>query len=181
MARWLKGEITQPSMKALAAGLVDWIMRTPMRPVRVPTVPLAPVPLIERLRSRTVRVGSSVVFVVRLILTPFVPLARIEPKPPPNVPSMVIDFVMVIVPKPPSSRQSISPLIKVFEMAPANVLHGAVRLQGLTSSPTPDTQVRVACACAMDATINVNTVTARIFKVKRTLLMMHSPYLGLSL
>jgi hypothetical protein len=27
-------------------------------------------------------------------------------------------------------------------------LHGAVRLQGLTSSPTPDTQVRVACASA---------------------------------
>ncbi|KRD46295.1 hypothetical protein ASE52_16605 [Acidovorax sp. Root275] len=31
-------------------------------------------------------------------------------------------------------------------MAPANVLQGAVRLQGLASSPTPDTQVRVACA-----------------------------------
>jgi len=25
-------------------------------------------------------------------------------------------------------------------------LHGAVRLHGLTSSPTPETQVRVACA-----------------------------------
>jgi hypothetical protein len=33
-------------------------------------------------------------------------------------------------------------------MAPAKVLHGAVRLHGLTSSPTPDTQVRVACALA---------------------------------
>jgi hypothetical protein len=31
-------------------------------------------------------------------------------------------------------------------MAPAKVLHGAVRLHGLTSSPTPETQVRVACA-----------------------------------
>ncbi|MFD1704452.1 hypothetical protein ACFSCV_15700 [Methylopila henanensis] len=29
-----------------------------------------------------------------------------------------------------------------------SVLHGAVRLQGFTSSPTPDTQVRVACADA---------------------------------
>jgi hypothetical protein len=29
-------------------------------------------------------------------------------------------------------------------MAPANVLHGAVRLHGFASSPTPDTQVRVA-------------------------------------
>jgi hypothetical protein len=27
-------------------------------------------------------------------------------------------------------------------------LHGAVRLQGLASSPTPDTQVRLACAKA---------------------------------
>src|SRR4030095_8731495 len=34
----------------------------------------------------------------------------------------------------------------VLEIAPANVLHGAVRLHGLTSSPTPDTHVRVACA-----------------------------------
>jgi hypothetical protein len=33
-------------------------------------------------------------------------------------------------------------------MAPAKVLHGAVRLQGLASSPTPETQVRVACAWA---------------------------------
>jgi hypothetical protein len=33
-------------------------------------------------------------------------------------------------------------------MAPAKVLHGAVRLQGLASSPTPETQVRVAWAKA---------------------------------
>jgi hypothetical protein len=39
-------------------------------------------------------------------------------------------------------------------MAPANVLQGAVRLQGLTSSPTPDTQVRVAWACAGAAVRN---------------------------
>jgi hypothetical protein len=31
-------------------------------------------------------------------------------------------------------------------IAPAKVLQGAVRLHGLTSSPTPETQVRVACA-----------------------------------
>jgi hypothetical protein len=42
----------------------------------------------------------------------------------------------------------ISPFAAVFEIAPAKVLHGAVRLHGLTSSPTPDTQVRVACALA---------------------------------
>src|SRR5688500_5495296 len=61
-------------------------------------------------------------------------------------------------------------------MAPAQVLQGAVRLQGLTSSPTPDTHVRVACACAMEATVNVKMTTANICKVKRTLLMMHSPF-----
>lgn len=45
----------------------------------------------------------------------------------------------------------ISPPAAVFEMAPAKVLQGAVRLHGLTSSPTPDTQVRLACAFAADA------------------------------
>jgi hypothetical protein len=59
---------------------------------------------------------------------------------------MVIDLVMVTAPKPPGSRQLISPLTAVLEMAPAKVLHGAVRLQGLASSPTPETQVREAWA-----------------------------------
>jgi hypothetical protein len=53
---------------------------------------------------------------------------------------------MVTAPKPPGSRQLISPLSAVLEMAPAKVLHGAVRLQGLASSPTPETQVRDAWA-----------------------------------
>jgi hypothetical protein len=53
-------------------------------------------------------------------------------------------LVMVTVPNPPGSSASISPHSAVFEMAPANVLQGAVRLHGLTSSPTPDTQVRHA-------------------------------------
>ncbi len=59
---------------------------------------------------------------------------------------MVIDLVMVTAPKPPGSRTLISPPAAVFEIAPAKVLHGAVRLHGLASSPTPETQVRVACA-----------------------------------
>ena len=59
-------------------------------------------------------------------------------------PSMVIDFVIVTAPKPPGSRTLISPPAAVLEIAPANVLHGAVRLHGFASSPTPDTQVRVA-------------------------------------
>ena len=36
-------------------------------------------------------------------------------------------------------------------MAPAKVLHGAVRLHGLASLPTPETQVRETSACAGSA------------------------------
>ena len=54
------------------------------------------------------------------------------------------DLVMVTPPKPPGSRQLISPPAAVLEMAPAKVLQGAVRLHGLASSPTPETHVRVA-------------------------------------
>src|ERR1700744_5960600 len=61
---------------------------------------------------------------------------------------MVIDLVMVTAPKPPGSRQLISPPAAGLEMAPAKVLQGAVRLQGLASSPTPETQVRLAWAWA---------------------------------
>src|SRR5205085_9772123 len=61
---------------------------------------------------------------------------------------IVIDLVMVTAPKPPGSSTLISPAGAVLEIAPAKVLHGAVRLHGLASSPTPDTQVRVACALA---------------------------------
>src|SRR4029450_1548062 len=74
--------------------------------------------------------------------------------------SMVIDLVMVTAPKPPGSRQLISPLSAVLEMAPAKVLHGAVRLQGLASSPTPDTQVREAWACAGAAASRRSEVAA---------------------
>src|ERR1700674_3307385 len=81
-----------------------------------------------------------------LTVTPVVPVARMEPKVP--VQSMVIDLVIVTGPNPPASRQSISPPDAVLEMAPANVLHGAVRVHELMSSPRPETQVRVACACA---------------------------------
>src|SRR4051794_21256168 len=67
---------------------------------------------------------------------------------------IVIDLVIVTPPKPPGSRTLISPPPAVFEMAPAKVLHGAVRLHGFASSPTPETQVRVACALA-GATLNI--------------------------
>jgi hypothetical protein len=54
--------------------------------------------------------------------------------------------VIVTAPKPPGSRTLISPPAAVLEIAPAKVLHGAVRLHGFTSSPTPDTHVRDAWA-----------------------------------
>src|SRR5471032_1911282 len=62
---------------------------------------------------------------------------------------ILMDLVIVTLPKPPGSSTLISPPVAVLEIAPANVLHGAVRLHGLASSPTPETQVRVACACAI--------------------------------
>ena len=82
---------------------------------------------------------------------------------------MVIDLVMVTVPKPPGSMQSISPPSAVFEMAPAKVLQGAVRLQGFASSPTPDTHVLVACACAADAQARVTTRKVSALRAKRVL------------
>src|SRR5712691_9409255 len=99
-----------------------------------------------------------------LIVIAGVPLARMDEI---QHPSMVIDLVMVTAPKPPGSRQSISPPAAVFEMAPANVLQGAVRLHGLASSPTPDTQVRLACACniAVPSATIANKVTTLIFLI----------------
>src|SRR5437870_11648767 len=98
---------------------------------------------------------------------PLVPLTRTEPTP--ESQSIVIDLVMVSPPKPPGSRQSISPFVAVFEIAPAKVLQGAVRLHGLASSPTPDTQVRVACAWAIDANASRNVAITRSLIVNRNL------------
>src|ERR1044072_4354855 len=93
-----------------------------------------------------------------LIMIPFTREARIDANVP--VPSSVLDFAIVTAPKPPGSSASISPQGAVLEMAPAQVLHGAVRLQGLASSPTPDTQVREACAWAMDANATIKVAIA---------------------
>ena len=84
--------------------------------------------------------------VASLTIMAFVP----ETSTPPTKPShlIVIDLVMVTPPKPPESRQLISPSAAVFEIVPGKVLHGAVRLHGFASSPTPDTHVRVAWAKA---------------------------------
>src|SRR5205085_1399229 len=99
--------------------------------------------------------GSDVVILRNLRITtslplaattmPLVPATKTEATWPPP-PSMVMALVMVTAPNPAGSRASISPPGAVLEMAPAKVLQGAVRLQGLASSPTPDTQVREAWA-----------------------------------
>jgi hypothetical protein len=85
--------------------------------------------------------------ITSLVDVPFtmIPFTR-EAVIPASVPSplIVMDLVIVTAPKPPGSNTEISPHVAVFEIAPAKVLQGAVRLHGLASSPTPDTQVRVA-------------------------------------
>src|SRR5947207_15103585 len=99
------------------------------------------------------------------MLIPLVPLTRTEANT--SWQSIVIDLVIVTAPKPPGSRTLISPPAAVFEIAPANVLQGAVRLHGLTSSPTPDTHVRVACACAGNAPLNSSALAAMMPKAHR--------------
>src|SRR5690348_17014268 len=109
------------------------MIRTPVRPVPSPSM------------SSPFRRTASVAFGT-FTMMPFVP----DTSTPASKPSelMVIALVIVTPPKPPGSSTLISPCGAVFEIAPAKVLHGAVRLHGLASSPTPETQVRVACALA---------------------------------
>src|SRR5947199_4373074 len=135
-----------------------------------------PLPLIDRLRIMTF-FRSLATAPVSLITIAVTVVDRIEPKPEPVVPSIVKPLLMVTAPKPPGSRQSISPLTAVFETAPAKVLQGAVRLHGLTSSPTPDTHVRVACACAAVAKARVKARNANALRVKRVIFMVKSPYM----
>src|SRR5690349_23365721 len=102
---------------------------TPTSETGAPT----PVPLMSRPRSVTLSVAAALTTIA------FVPATRTPPSVYWHL--MVSDFVMVTPPKPPGSRQLISPPLAVFEIAPAKVLQGAVRLQGFASSPTPDTHV----------------------------------------
>src|SRR5256714_11225715 len=131
-------------------------------------MPIKPVqaPLIEIPRRVTTCVLAAPL-AESLTLTPLVPAPKIEARVP--VPSRVMDLVIVTAPKPPGSRASISPQSAVFEIAPAQVLQGAVRLQGFASSPTPDTQVRVACAWAIEANANMKVAIASNLIVSRNL------------
>src|SRR5688572_7993245 len=116
---------------------------TPVRPAR-PRV-LGP-PLMSRPLSLTLSVTAA------LTMIPFVEVASAPASV--LLQSITSDFVIVTAPNPPGSKQLISPPAAVFEIAPANVLHGAVREHGLTSSPTPETQVRVAWPNADEGTTN---------------------------
>src|SRR5712691_11570049 len=133
-------------------------------------MPSRPLPWPSRETARMVAALRTSAGSVMLIMIPFVVALRMPPTTV-GLPSMVIDLVMVTAPKPAGSRQSISPSFAVFEMAPAKVLQGAVRLHGLRSSPTPDTQVRGACAWAMDAKANVKIAIASALRVNRNLLI----------
>src|SRR5437763_1244722 len=118
----------------------------------MPLVPnVVPAPVMSMLRRMTLSVASA------LTMTPCTPEERTLPIVP--VQSIMIDLVMVTAPNPPGSRQLMMPGLAVFEIAPAKVLQGAVRLHGLASSPTPETQVRVACACASEAKPRANSTT----------------------
>ena len=94
---------------------------------------------------------------------PFVPDTSTEETQ--SAPSIVMLFTMVTAPNPPGSRTEISPPAAVFEIAPANVLQGAVRLQGFASSPTPETHVRDACAFAVRLIPATNTKIPRTRRV----------------
>src|SRR5579864_473404 len=61
---------------------------------------------------------------------------------------IVIALLIVTAPKPPGSRQLISPPAVVWAMAPAKVRQGEERLHVLPSLPRPETQVREVWALA---------------------------------
>src|SRR5262245_26993216 len=101
-------------------------------------------------------------FAAVLMVMPFSPPVASTPAVPVEGQLIVTDLVIVTAPKPPGSRQLISPPSAVCEKAPAKVLHGAVRLHGLKSSPTAETQVRLACAAAGSMCDNAKSDIARI-------------------
>jgi hypothetical protein len=57
----------------------------------------------------------------------------------------------------------------LFEMAGSLTLTRAVRLQGLTSSPTPGARVWGACACAAPDIVRGEVRAAKILKGARML------------
>src|SRR5947208_3584172 len=116
---------------------------------RTPLVPV-PRPLRERFRKTTTSFGPA--FTTIPLLAP----ARIEARGP--WPSIVIAVVIVTDPKSPAPLTSISPPAAVRVRAALKVRHAKLWEHGFESSPSPDTQVREACACM---TLVANTRTAK--------------------
>lgn len=65
----------------------------------------------------------------------------------------------------------------VLEIAPPNVLQGAVRVHGLRSSPVPDTQVRTCCARAGAAPRSKASIAATEERTNANFGMTSSPLL----
>src|ERR1051326_4976287 len=165
---WMPRAVPPKSPSSMQSSMKTFVPVVPALPeMLMPIRPLSK-PLKLRLRRRTVlRTSPTAVKLSKGMLMPLVPALRIEAKI--SWQSMVIDLVMVTAPKPPGSRQLISPLTAVFEIAPAKVLQGAVREQGLASSPTPETHVRDACAWAAELSAIMKTAKASAWIVNRNL------------
>src|SRR5262245_19460979 len=116
-----------------------------------PPLPLAK-PSSDRFRSVTTSLEPATIAIASILT----PTATATPGPP----SIVIVLSMVRLPKSPGPSASISPKAFVFRRAPANVRHGDVWLQGFTSFPVADTQVRGLCAAAGDAARPTSTNAA---------------------
>src|SRR5262245_11217508 len=127
--------------------LVALMMWTPLLPV--------PCPSMSSPCSRTSEAPAALM-VMPVVSAPSTPAVPVKGQ------LIVTDLVIVNMPKPPGSRQLISPPVAVLEMAPAKVLHGAVRLHGNESSPTAETQVRLACAAAGSMCDSAKNAIARI-------------------
>src|SRR5260370_40546003 len=121
----LLGEISMPrSLKPL---MLQFSMRSDLPETNLiplsPPCPVPLIPLIDRFRMTTLSAAPA------LTTMPLVPETNTEATWPPP-PSRVMALVIVRPPKPPGSSTSISPPAAVLEIAPANVLQGAVRLHG---------------------------------------------------
>src|SRR5260370_10175029 len=91
-------------------------------------------------------------------------------------PFMVRDLSIITTPKPPASRTSISPPGLVVVRGTAKVLHGLVRLQGLASSPTAETQVRFTVALIAQRGARKNPNKATHLGIHFCLFIMNTPF-----
>src|SRR5882757_8162955 len=101
-------------------------------------IPLVPIPAPSIVSPRRVTLSLAPALIVMAGIAE--PL-RTPATPTPSL-MMLIALVMVTALNPPGSSTSISPPAAVLSCAPWKVRHGCVRVQGLASLPSPDTQVR---------------------------------------